>query len=125
MARYKQVGDQRVLMTAQEEAALAAEELDWETNEKPQLIREENFRNTAEAAGSQFTPIEKLVLLAAWTEVQRYRIDNTARTPLVDAFQAVFPGQTKTQVGVTIENRVENFLTTAATALAQKIKDGG
>jgi hypothetical protein len=63
--------------------------------------------------------------VAAYQEVQLYRSDNTIDTPIIDAIKTVFPGQTKVQIGTTIENRVQSYLEAAATALAQKIKDGG
>lgn len=125
MPLTKLVNGVRVIVSPLEEAEIVAEGLDWENNVKPTLDREKSFIDSVVQAGSQFSEVEKLLLVAVWTEVQRYRIDNTARTPLVDAIQAVFPGQTKAQIGTTIENRVENFLTSAATALANKIKDGG
>ena len=77
----------------------------------------------SERAARTFDYDEVVVLLAAYLETQLWRVDNTAATPLIDAINAVFPGQTKAQIGTTVENRVQSYLVASATALAQKIKD--
>lgn len=89
------------------------------------------FESTVEQAGSQYSEADKLFLLAAYLEVKMVRLGvllggsaGGIDTPMVDAINAVFPGQTKLQIGTTIENRVQPFLVTGATALANKIKDG-
>jgi len=105
-----------------EEAARIAE------NEANQLaaVAEQPKRNFLAFLRNEvraFDPEEMNILLAVYDEVKRYRMDNTAETPLIAAIQTVFPGRTKAQIGTTIENRVQNYLVSAATALAQKIKD--
>lgn len=125
MARFKLVNGQQVQLTAQEEAARDAEEAAWAAGNVVRL-RERQFEETVKSAGAQFSDAEKVVLLALYSEVKLFRSDNTADTPLIDAIKAqVFPGQTKAQIGTSIESRVQTFLTTAAVALANKMKDGG
>lgn len=125
MARFKLVRGERIPLTPEEEALRDAEEQQWVTVEAPVQLREQEFQKQVRQAGQQFSESEKLLLTALYAEVQRYRADNTTGTPLVDAFAAVFPNRTKAQVALQLENRVEGFLTTAITALANKIKDGG
>jgi hypothetical protein len=112
-------------MTPAEQAEYDAKVLDYQTNVLPVQQVEAAFRTSLKNArdAAVFTPAEKDILIAVYDEVKRYRIDNTAQTPLIDAIQAVFPGQTKAQIGTTIESRVESYLVASATALAQKIKD--
>ena len=104
-------------------------ELGWSVTP---LTPEEAFTKAYASAGSAFSGNEKLVLLGAYLEVKIVRLAilagqsaGSVNTPMLDAINAVFPGQTKLQVANTIETRAETFLTAAATALATKIKDGG
>lgn len=90
------------------------------------------FEQTVSGAGSNFSDQEKFVMTAAYLEVKMVRLGvlagqtpGSVDTPMLDAINAVFPGQTKLQIAQTIENRAQNYLTSAATALANKIKDGG
>lgn len=85
----------------------------------------EKFERTVRQAGSGFSDFDKTTLLALYSEIQMYRSNNTNQTPLLDAIKAqVFPAQPKQQIVAMVESRVQGFLTTAAVALGQKIKDG-
>ena len=122
MALTKLVDGVRVTLDPTEEAEVQASWADYEANEKPVKAARQAFRSViGNTVGFDLEEIN--ILLAVYDEVKRYRIDNTAQTPLIDAVQTVFPGQTKSQIGTTIESRVESYLVASATALAQKIKD--
>lgn len=134
MPRFRNVNGTRIQLTQAEENVIDAEELYWETNIKPGEVVEETFKRVTQTAGMQFSDVEKMVMSNLYHETQRVRLGIEAgvalgdiRTPMIDAIVAanIFPGQTKQDIGVAIESRVESYMTTAATALAQKIKDGG
>lgn len=122
MPKTKIVNGVPVEMSAAEEAAFDAEQLAWETNEKPVLERKRAFRKALEIA-TDFDVDEINILGHVYEEIQRYRMDQTIATPGINALAAVFPGQTKLQIAVKIENRFQNYLTAGATALGNKIKD--
>lgn len=131
MARTKLVGGVRVNMDPAEEAEKVAEEQFWESNIKPIEDRKRQFIQAKNQARS-FDEDEVDILLAGYLEVKLVRLavllnktPASVDTPVIDAFNAVFPGRTKLQIAQTIENRAQNYLTASATALANKIKDGG
>lgn len=120
-----------VPLTAQEEAERISEKSDYDSNVKPLISRRKSFIRAKEQA-KQFDNEELDILLAGYLEVKLVRLavllgqtPGSVDTPVIDAFNAVFPGQTKLQIAQTIENRAQNYLTASATALANKIKDGG
>ena len=104
-------------------------ELGWTVRSLTQEELDDRARAKFEKDYSQsrvgLTDSDVITLLALYSEIQLYRSDNTADTPLIDAIKAqVFPGQTKVQIALTIESKAENFLVNAAVAFAQKVKDG-
>lgn len=131
MPLYRTEGGVQIQLTPQEETAHIARTQDWENNIKPALDRKRSFAEAKRAALS-FDEEEVDILLAGYLEVKLVRLavllgqaPGSIDTPVVDAINAVFPGQTKLQIAQTIENRAQNYLTSAATALANKIKAGG
>lgn len=110
-------------------------ELGWTTRPLTQSElakkRDRRFVSEKEAARN-FGEEESDILLAGYLEVKLVRLavllgktPASVDTPVINAINAVFPGQTKLQIAQTVENRAQNYLTSAATALANKIKDGG
>lgn len=131
MPLYRMEGGVQIELTPQEEAEYVARTQDWETNVVPAQQRKQAFVE-AKRSALNFDEEETDIAIAGYLEVKLVRLAilmgqpaNSVDTPVLDAFNAVFPGQTKLQVAQTIENRVENYLTVSATALANKIKDGG
>lgn len=131
MARLKLVDGNIVQMSSAEESARDQEELEWSTVEGPARQRKNDFIR-AKSSALTFAEEEVDILLAGYFEVKLVRLavllnqpPASVDTPVIDAFNAVFPGQTKLQIAQTIENRAQNYLTASATALANKIKDGG
>lgn len=131
MTLYRTEGGVQIELTPQEEAEHIAKTHDWNANVKPGLVRKQTFLD-AKRSSLNFDEEETDIAVACYFEVKLIRLAlslgqpaNSVDTPVLDAFNAVFPGQTKLQIAQTIENRVENYLTVSATALANKIKDGG
>lgn len=131
MALTKLVDGVRVNMLPAEEADLISYQQNWTTNVLPTQERKRAFAQAKRAALS-FDEEEVDILLAGYLEVKLVRLavllgqtPGSIDTPVVNAINAVFPGQTKLQIAQIIENRAQNYLTTAATALANKIKGGG
>ena len=123
MPRTKLVNGVEVPFTPEEEAARDAEELEWQTNELPKIQNQERYRAAKRAALASLDEEELDVLVEAYNEVKRYRIDSNADTPIIDGMMTVFQGQTKPQIGLRIESRVQNYLVNAGIALAEKIRD--
>lgn len=69
-----------------------------------------------------FTGQEAMFAGHVYNEIQRWKIDNTQPTPLIDAIQAVFPGQTKVQIATMVETKYKAFLVEGVTRLAEKIE---
>lgn len=131
MPLTKVVNGIQVPLDPAEESAVTSIWSDWESNVKPVIQRKRAFEEAKKQALS-FDEDEIDILLAGYMETKLVRLavalgqaPNTVETPVINAINAVFPGQTKLQVAQTIENRAQGYLTSAATALANKIKDGG
>lgn len=131
MPLYTTEGGIQRELTPQEEAEFLSRQQNFEQTIKPVLDRKRAFIEAKRAALS-FDKEEVDILLAGYLEVKLVRLavllgqtPGSIDTPVIDSFNAVFPGQTKLQIAQTIEARAQGYLTTAATALANKIKNGG
>ena len=130
MARFKMVNGVHVAFTAAEEAARDAEEA-ADALVAPIRTAKAVFENSVSTQFADFTDRDITVLVALYSEVKTAKAAVAAgatlgslELPLIDGFNTIFPGQTRLQIATQIENRVQPKLVNAATALAQKIKDG-
>jgi len=93
-----------------------------EDQKRDAYARELNKVKKAKGNELGMGPDEWDVISSAYEEVCRWQIDNTIATPIIDALQTVFTGQTKTRIGTKVKTRYEAYITTAAVALAEKIQ---
>lgn len=119
------------VLNAEQESQYLLLQQNWVDNVKPIRDRKRAFVS-AKNDSMLFDKEEIDILLAGYMETKLVRLavllgqsPASVDTPVIDAINAVFPGQTKLQVATTIESRSQSYLTTAATALATKIQDGG
>lgn len=90
------------------------------------------FDQDAVTTLSNFSTNDIIALSLLYSEVKTVRaavaagaVIGNLDVPLVDAVNAVFPGQTRVQIATTVENKCQSIFVNLVTALAKKIKDGG